>query len=311
MFSSLSDRQIGLLAAVSTATCWSFLAILLKIALKYSDSYTIVWYRMAVSFAVLSLWLYKKHSSKVFVVLKQPPGLLLVTALALAFNYVGFMEGVNYTSPANAQIFIQTGPLLLAVSGIVFFRERLSKIQMTGFLFCILGFGLFFVDRRTLDVQYEYFWQGTLWIFAAAITWAVFASLQKKLTRFWMSHQINIYIYLVSAILFLPMVDWKTLMELPIAVHGLYFFLGLNTLWAYGGLSVALSKLPATQVSPILTMNPLLTLVLLFIIESLEWNIIPPDPVQWMGYLGALFAVSGVILVVRRPQKAKQPLKPA
>lgn len=305
--STLTQRQKGLLAAILTATCWSFLAILLKVALKYSDSYTIVWYRMVVAFSFLSFWILKKESHQSFKVLIQAPGLLLVAALCLAFNYAGFMQGVHYTSPANAQIFIQTGPLLLAISGVIFFKERLSLVQSLGFVFCVAGFSLFFLDRQTtINKQPNEFFTGLAWILMAAATWAVFASIQKKLFNFWSSNQINLYIYFISTLLFLPLVDWDTLFQLPLWVHCLYLFLGFNTLLAYGCLSVALKNLPATQVSPIITMNPLLTLILLIIIEKMNWQIIPDDPIHWKGYLGALFAVIGVIfVVVKSPKRAK------
>lgn len=300
--SSLSQRQKGLLAAILTATCWSFLAIVLKVALLYADSYSIVWYRMFVAFSALSLWILSKKSVKPFKVLTQAPGLLLVASLCLAFNYVGFMQGVHYTSPANAQIFIQIGPLLLAIAGVLFFKERLSLKQSMGFLFCTAGFSLFFWDRQgAMNEHPTEFLTGFAWILMAAVTWALFASLQKKLFNFWSSHQINLYIYLVSTLLFLPFVDWQTLLNLPLWVHGLYIFLGMNTLLAYGSLSVALKNLPATQVSPIITMNPLLTLILLLIIEQMNWQIIPADPIHWKGYLGAVLAVIGVIFVVTKP----------
>lgn len=303
---SLSQRQKGLLAAVTTATCWSFLAILLKFALIYSDAYTIVWYRMAVPFIILLFWIRHKEGSSALKVLTQKSFVLLIAALCLAFNYIGFMQGVHYTSPANAQIFIQTGPLLLALSGILFFNEKLNILQTCGFILCIAGFYLFFLDRQDqIAANKDSFALGFLWIMGAAATWAVFASLQKKLFHIWSNNQINLYIYLISTLVFIPFVDWQNLISIPWWAHILYVFLGLNTLVAYGSLSVALKSLPATQVSPIITMNPLFTLLFLAIMEFFSWQIIPSDPIHWQGYLGAILAVSGVILVVTKKSTRK------
>ena len=131
---TLSHRQKGLIAAITTATCWSSLALFLKYALIYSDSRTIVWYRMFVAFLFLLGWFIYKGEIKQLEVLKTKPGLLLVAALCLAFNYLGFLQGIHYSSPANAQIFIQLGPLLLALSGLLFFGEKLSsKTSSRGF----------------------------------------------------------------------------------------------------------------------------------------------------------------------------------
>lgn len=272
----------------------------LKIALKYSDSYSIVWYRMFVSSLALFAWfLYKNNTSelKVFFV---KPGLLLIASLCLGFNYVGFMQGVNYASPASAQIFIQLGPLGLALAGIFIFKEKLSRPQVLGLVGCIFGFALFFTDRMDLQKGQETFYLGLAWIVAAAVTWAVFASLLKKLVLQWKSAQINIYIYTIVSLIYLPFVDWQSLMNLTWGLHLFYILLGLNTILAYGCLSVALKYLPATQVSPIITMNPLLTLVLIAIIDGMQWTFIPADPIGWKGYLGALIAIMGVRFVLSK-----------
>ena len=298
---NFSNRQKGLIAACLTAATWSILAIFLKFGLKYSNSYSIVWYRMFVAFSVLLGWHFfrnKTHELKIF---KIKPGLLLIAALCLSFNYVGFMQGVHYASPASAQIFIQFGPLLLALAGLFIFKEKLSKKQLIGFSFCLMGFALFFADR--LNVMNENpgsFYIGLAWILAAAVTWAVFASLQKKLLDKWQSTQINIYIYAVASLLYLPVVDWQSLINLPLSIHFFYIFLGLNTILAYGCLSIALKHLPATQVSPIITMNPLLTLILISLIDWMQWTFIPADPIGWKGYLGAIVAIMGVRAVLTK-----------
>ena len=296
---TLSHRQKGLIAAIMTATCWSTLALFLKYALNYSDSQTIVWYRMLVAFLFLLAWFVFKGKTKQLEILKTKPGLLLMAALCLAFNYLGFVQGIYYSSPANAQIFIQLGPFLLALSGLLFFGEKLSPKQILGALVCIFGFSLFFWDRLTVSHENpKRFLLGLAWIIGAALTWATFAGLQKKLLTLWKSSQINIYIYMIITLVYLPWVNWSSLGEMPLVIHLFYIFLGLNTLVAYGCFSLALQYLPATQVSPIITMNPLFTLVFINIMDWLSWTFIPPDPITSIGYIGAVGAVTGVILVL-------------
>ncbi len=306
LLSHLTDRQKGLGAALATAGTWSLLAIFLKYALNYSDSYSIVFYRMLVAFLILLGWfIFKKQSHKLNV-LKNRPGLLLIAALCLSANYVGFMQGIYYTSPANAQIFIQLGPLFLALSGIYFFKETLSKKQLLGFVLCILGFGFFFLDRMDhFHTDSSRFFIGLTWIFIGALLWALFASIQKVLLTKWTSSQINIYIYLVATLIYIPFVNWQSLINLPWTIHLLYIFLGFNTIIAYGFLSVALKYLPATQVSPILTTNPLLTLFFIFIIDTMDWGFIPRDPIGFKGYFGAVMAILGVRFVILKSKKLK------
>lgn len=300
LFNDLSDRQKGLLAAITTASTWSLLALFLKYALKYSDSYSIVWYRMSVSFLALLAWFFISRQTKQLKIFKAKPGGLLIAALCLGFNYVGFMQGVHYASPASAQIFIQLGPLLLALAGIFIFKEKLTQKQSMGLVACVLGFGLFFSDRIDQPGDKQTFYLGLMWIVSAALTWAVFASLLKKLMTRWQSTQVNLYIYAVISLIYIPLVDWPSLLQAPWYAHLLFFGLGLNTIVAYGCLSVALKYLPATQVSPIITMNPLLTLALITIMDALQWQLIPADPIGWKGYLGALIAIFGVRFVLTK-----------
>ncbi len=301
-----SDRQKGLSAAILTATCWSFLAIILKYALLLTDPITIVWYRMAVPFFAMVFWFLFNNDKKKLLVLKSPPGPLLIAGLALGLNYLGFMKGIEYTSPANAQIFIQLGPLFLALMGVMVFKESLSSAQILGFAICTIGFSLFYLDRLSfLKTGDSDFTLGLIWILTGAVAWTLFASVQKTQLPFWKSSQINTYLYLVSSCLFLPWVQWNDLWSLSIWNHLLLVFLGLNTIVAYGSLSYALQYLPLTQVTPIITLNPLFTLLFIYIIDGMSWAFIPKDPVSLQGYIGAFLAILGTIIVL-----SKRKLKP-
>lgn len=303
-----SNVTRGLVAAGLTATCWSFLAIFIKIALKSSDAHSIVWYRMTSAFFLLGLFLLMGGRGSVIKTLWRPHPLLVACGFLLSINYLGFMKGVELTSPANAQIFIQLGPLLLALSGIFFFSEKLTPRQWMGLGLCVLGFSLFFKDKyQAASANRELYMTGQAWIALAALTWAIFGSLQKKLLQMNINtHQINLFIYGLATLLFVPTVDWVGLSQLSVGEHALLFFLGMNTLLAYGGLSVALSHLPASTVSPLLSLNPLVTLALIALLESLHWDILPSDPVSTLGYFGAIIAVFGVIVVLRStPRKTR------
>jgi drug/metabolite transporter (DMT)-like permease len=304
--STLTSRQKGLIAALSVALCWSFLAILLKYALVFTDSVTIVWYRMLVAFVAMVLWfLWQKRASDLKVLSISPLGPLALAGLALGFNYLGFMKGVHYTSPANTQIFIQLGPLSLAVVGIFLFGETLTRIQMLGFVICSMGFALFFQDRLSLpDTIRESFYIGLTWIILAALAWTLFATIQKRLLLKWKSSQINTYIYLVSSLVFLPWVNWSDLAQCSFSAHLFLIFLGINNLVAYGSLSIAIQNLPLTQVTPIITLNPLLTLVLIAVIDGMGWAFIPKDPISVTGYLGAVLAILGTIIVLSKRKSA-------
>ena len=123
----MNKSNIGVLLAVTTAIFWGLLAIALKVAVRVVDSYTIVWFRFFFAAIALFIWMWFTDR-KSLNILKKPPLMLLVASVALAINYIGFMLGVKYTSPSNAQVIIQISQVLFAIAGIVIFKEKIKKI---------------------------------------------------------------------------------------------------------------------------------------------------------------------------------------
>ena len=293
-----TNKRLGIIAACITAFCWSFLAIVLKVALSYTDPNTIVFYRMGFAFLIM-LTAGVVYYRDLIIILKHWPILGVLAGLGLGINYLGYMKGIELTSPSNAQIFIQFAPLLLVVSGIIFFKERPKPHQYFGLVFTFVGFALFFSDQFSQLEDSKTYLEGNLWIFISAITWAAFASFQKKATSHWTLGQLNLLISFVATLLLAPGVPWDQFSQISFEGHLILMFLGLNTVIAYGCFAVALKNLPASQVSPIITLNPLLTLVFMFLLEWANVSWIEPDSVKPLGYFGAILVVSGVILAVR------------
>jgi drug/metabolite transporter (DMT)-like permease len=128
----MQNNLKGIIYAGITAVFWGVLAIVLKIIDDKVEPITIVWFRFLLAFLMLAGWQAAKNPAS-FKILIRPPVLLIIATLALTWNYIGFMMGIHYTTPSNAQLFIQTGPILLAVAGIVFFKEKISRLH---FLTC-------------------------------------------------------------------------------------------------------------------------------------------------------------------------------
>ncbi|MDP2115367.1 MAG: DMT family transporter, partial [Bacteroidota bacterium] len=138
----MSNQAKGILYTLITVLMWGVLAIALKIASNEIDSPTIVWFRFSLAFSGMFIWM-AVSNPKELKILYKPSWLIVISSLALAWNYIGFMLGIQYTSPSNAQVAIQAGPVLLAVLGIFFFKEKISRIQIAGFLLTIVGFWIF------------------------------------------------------------------------------------------------------------------------------------------------------------------------
>lgn len=296
----MTDRQKGLVFAIITALSWAVLAIGLKYALNFADSETIVWLRMTVATLVLGGIIAFRQPSHLKNLL-SPPLLGLAAGLMLAANYLGFMKGVELTSASNAQIMIQMGPLSLILIGLIYFKEVPSPKQKLGFVLAVSGFALFYRDQWESSKNAGLsLGEGTLWITMAAVTWALFATFQKILVQKHPPQQINLLIYALSAIALFPSSSPSGLLDLSPWALALLVALGLNTIIAYGCLAEAFQRAPASQVSIIISANPLLTLTILATLKVFGWEFISGEQVGALGYMGALLVVSGVIFTVTK-----------
>ena len=309
---SQKDRRQGLIFAIATALLWGFLSIAMKVATRDVPVVTIVWFRFAFAFVFLMAFVTRRGVSRLKV-LRRPPMLGVLAALFLTANYIGYLAGLDNTTPSNAQILIQTAPLMLAMIGVVVFKERLNKSQAVGVVVALVGFGLFAWDQhRGAIVAHDSLWTGNLIIFGAAAAWAIYAALQKHLTQRGHAPQdLNLVFYALPILLLWPWTDFHVLAGLTPGLWLLMAFLGANTLFAYGFLGEALKRLPAWQVSLIITLNPLITLTAMAFLGTLHLAWVPPDHVGALGYGAALCVVSGVIWVLlragtRQPKRASR-----
>ena len=299
----MSDNLKGILFAILTALLWGFLAIALKVAVEFVDPFTIVWFRFTLAFAILALIISIKKPS-FFSIFRKPPLTLIIAALFLGINYLGFLQGIHYTTPGNAQVVMQIGPIMLALVGIIIYGERLSAQQITGF--AIAGVGLFFFYREQINNligNKEIYNQGMLWILLGASSWVIYATLQKKLVKNYAPQQLNLVIYLLPALGYLPLVNFNTFNNLTFPLWLLLIFLALNTLIAYGALAEALKYTEANKISIIITCNPIITIIAMMALEAMAVSWIEPENFNPWAITSGILVITGAVLVVAKRKK--------
>lgn len=299
----MQNQTKGIVYAIITALFWGVLAVALKVAVRRVDAATIVWFRFTLAFFPLLIWSALKKPSQLRI-LTKPPLLLVIATLALAWNYLAFNLGVKYTSPGNAQLFIQTGQILLALAGIFFFGERFSIRQTAGFVTTISGLLLFYHQQLGHFSGNEHTYRyGIFLTLTGAVTWALYAALQKKLVVRHSALSLNLFLFGLPSLLYLPMVNFSQLADLNWAWWLLMAFLGFNTLVAYTTLALSLRYLEAGKASIILIMNPIITFVLMGILTALEVRWIEPEIFTVLSIAGAIIVLAGAIMVIWRKRK--------
>ncbi len=305
----MSNQTRGILLAMTTAFFWGFLAIALKITVQFVDPYTIVFCRFFIAFTALFLY-FLFFDRKAFKLIYKMPYLLPLAGICLGINYLSFLQGVNFSSPSNAQIVIQLGPLLLVVAAIFLYKESLNIFQATGFAIVTLGFIMFYNDQLHFFVSENSTYKTGIMLTAlAAVAWTCYAIIQKKLVKTFEPQHLNLFIYGIPALFFVPVTQFSTINHLTFSQILLVLFLGVNTLIAYGCLSASLKYIEAHKVSVIVTLNPIITFLTMGLFEYIDFPIVSYEHFSLLTISGALLALSGAIIVIIFRKRNNLPVK--
>lgn len=293
----MTNNTKGLLYAATAGFLWGILAVVIKIVLNYIPPKTIAWSRFIIAFVLLfiSMLFYNPKSLKIFF---KPPWLVIVSAISIGFNYIFFMEGINITTPNNAAIFIQAGPILLAIIGFVFYKEKLKWVHIIGLLIAFSGFIFFYHDQMHNLFQNNVIYnKGVFYIVLAGIFWTVYSVIQKELIKKYTAEELNLINFGLPVLILLPGAEFRYFFEVPWFALLILLFLGVNTLLAYRCLSMALKYTEANKVSVILTANPTLTFLAMAVLTGLNVSWITGEVFSVYSLMGAFLVISGAIIV--------------
>lgn len=297
--------MLGLSLALLTTLLWGLLPIALKDVLVVMDPYTITFYRFLSSGLILLVWLGARKgmpSKRQFV--GWGPILLIVACLGLSLNYGGYLVGLELLEPKTAQVLIQLAPFLLLVGSVWLFKESFSYLQSLGALALVIGLGLFFNQRlEALLAGLGEYTIGVLWIIFAAVTWTVYALIQKLLLKHFTSVQLLMMINLFGGVAFWSLATPEQVWQLNTWQWAMLIFCCLNTVFAYGAFAEALAHWEASKVSAVLAVTPLITISVL---DFLAWQW--PEHYEYMhlnllALLGALLVIGGSMIAALGKKK--------
>ena len=287
--------RLGLLLAIITAACWASLPIALKVTLEQLDAVTLTWFRFLVATIVMLAWLSWRGGLSIFKTLDGKRWWhLIAAALLLIGNYVFYLLGVQYTTPANAQLLIQLAPLLMALGGIFIFREAYQFWQWCGLAIIASGLILFFSDQlKGTALNTQMYLIGCSSVIFAAIVWAGYALIQKQLLLRLSSQSILFFIYAAATVLLLPFSHPQKILAIDSKHAWALAYCAINTLIAYGAFAEALVHWQASRVSAILAVTPLLCLAVVALVHSISPGTVASEHVTVLGYAGAVLVMLG------------------
>lgn len=294
---SSRNTTIGIALALTTAIFWGALPIAMKQAVEVMSPFTIVWYRFLTASIGLGLLLgFKKQLPTRLIGGKGSVVILLLASIGLAGNFVLFNSALEYLHPPVVQVIIQLAPVILLISSAWMFKEKLGVHQIIGVGCLLLGLLLFFNERLLeLFTSFTGYTVGVSLAVLAALVWVVYGLAQKQLLKHYSSAQILFMIYVICAVMLTPMAEPEQLLLMDSRQLGMLMFCCINTLVGYGAFAEAMARWQASQVSAVITLAPLFTIIFVDL-ASLVWpQFFVAAPLNILGYLGALVVVSGAM----------------
>jgi drug/metabolite transporter (DMT)-like permease len=167
------------LAAVMSMLLWGMSFVWTAVLLDYYSPVAIIFLRLGISTAFMFLIL--KLSGRFQKIEKNDYRLFLLSALFNPFFYfLGENYGVKLTTPTISAVLIATIPLLAPLAAWIVLKERLSAINIIGFIISFTGILIMLLNQ---NLQFETSPLGSAALMFAVFSAVVYSILLKKLSN--------------------------------------------------------------------------------------------------------------------------------
>jgi len=205
------------LSIVSTMVFWSLTFIFFKIANRTYPPFTIVFLRLFVSSVLLLIIaLFSRHLQKIP---RKDLKWFIVIALVNPFLYfIAESIGLTLISASLTGVIIATIPLFVPIGAFMFFRERLTALNIIGFIISFIG--VLVVILKT-GFTFQASPLGVLLMFLAVLFAVVYTLLVRRMIHHYNAYTITSYQNILGTFLFLPLVLIFEFNEISTAEHNI------------------------------------------------------------------------------------------
>lgn len=280
-----SKQQLfGHILALFTIFIWGTTFVATKLLLEDFSPVAILFYRFLIGY--IMLWIIYPHKFKTSGIKEEllyfGAGASGVTIYFLCENYA-----LTYTYAANVSIIVATAPFLTGLLISIFYKERMSKSFIVGFLLAIVGIAIVSFNG-SMELSLNPF--GDLLAFLAAFCWAVYSIFTTAATKHGHSSlAITRRIFFYGLLTMIPALGVCDFSFAPTPLQnfqniGLLLYLGLIASGlCYITWNKAMEYLGAVKTSVYIYLVPVVTVIFSFFI---------------LGEQLTLISLSGCILIV-------------
>jgi len=283
-----SSRYLLILLAI---IFWGTSFVATKTVLLEIKPVTIIILRMILASILLTIIaLFTKRS---FSVNLKSHGWIFILALIATFHLWIQVTGLQYTTASNTGWIIGTAPIFMAVLGLIFYKEKVTLLQLAGIIIAMFGLLLLIGKGNILNIDLIEN-KGDLLVLGSAFTWGVYSMVNKKISLTYSPLMTIFYLFLMMAIIIIPfnlnsetfnfvihlsLTGWMSILFLGLFCSGIAY-----VIWAQ-----ALRDMESAKVGAFLYFEPFVTVIAAWALLS--------ESITLMMILSGLLITIGVFIV--------------
>jgi RarD protein len=203
---------------------------------------------------------------------------------------------MQYTSASNTGWIIGVVPVIMAIMGYAFYKEKMNGIQLTGAGIAFAGLLVLISDGDLSSISFISNF-GDLLVLGSAFTWSIYSFVGRKVTLSYPHSLTILYLFIAMLILLSPVtissqfyenitnldiVNWASLAFLGILCSGVAY-----VIWAE-----AMNEMPANRVGAFLYIEPFVTVFAAWLLLN--------ESITLLMMASGIIIILGVVLVNRK-----------
>ena len=256
-----NSKALHYLQILLAVIFWGTSFVATKTALLEIKPVTIIILRLLLASVLLSI--IAITTKRNFSINLKSHGWILILAMIATFHLWIQVTGLQYTTASNTGWIIGTAPIFMAILGLIFFKEKITLLQLAGIFIAMFGLLLLIGNGNILNINLIKD-KGDLLVLGSAFTWGVYSMVNKKISLTYSPLMTILFLFIMMAVIIIPfnlnsatfnsvlhlsLIGWICILFLGIFCSGIAY-----VIWAR-----ALRDMESAKVGAFLYMEPLIT----------------------------------------------------
>ncbi len=195
----LSKHQLAILAITLSTIIWSIAPPIFKWSLRQIHPFTLMFFR----FLLATLIMIPIVKTKIKIKFEDFYKFFLLALFGLTFNMIFFYKGLMLSQSINAPIISSSIPILMLISGIIFFREIPKSKEIIGMIISLIGI-LIIVLRPIDHLPLKNFIIGDIYLILSNVTFVAYTLLFKKFKLQYAPSTLLFWLFFIATITAFP-----------------------------------------------------------------------------------------------------------